>query len=130
MFKSYFYNIFSLFPGEEQKRVYQDTFYLKAVSEVAVGVWKVRLQLQRGSVRLYRFRYVPAVFVHGGKVTVSVCESRVDLDRSRITLDGALHILHLLQRVAHVGVGVGECRANSDRFLIMHESFLQLALLL
>lgn len=46
--------------------------------------------------------------VNGGQVTVGVCERWVDLDGAGVALQRSLHVLHLLQGVAHVGVGVGK----------------------
>ena len=39
-------------------------------------------------------------------------ERRVDLDGAGVALECALHVVHLLQGVAHVGVGVGEGRLD------------------
>ena len=39
-------------------------------------------------------------------------ECRVDLDSARVALEGTRDVVHLLQRVAHVGVGVGEGRLD------------------
>jgi len=57
--------------------------------------------------------------VNGSQVTVGVCERWVDLDGAGVALQRSLHVLHLLQGVAHVGVGVGKCgtypRAGNTR---------------
>ena len=39
-------------------------------------------------------------------------EGRVDLDGAGVALEGALHVVHLLQGVAHVGIGVREGRLD------------------
>lgn len=65
-----------------------------------------------------------------GQIAVGVCKRRINLYRSGITLQGAGHVLHFLERVPHVGVGVGKCRLNPNGFLVMHKGFVQFALLL
>ena len=50
--------------------------------------------------------------VDGGQVAVCVSEGGVDLNGARVALQRSLHILHLLQSVAHVGVGVRKRRAD------------------
>ena len=39
-------------------------------------------------------------------------EGRVDLDGAGVALESALHVVHLLQGVAHVGVSVGKGRLD------------------
>ena len=48
---------------------------------------------------------------------MGVGEGGVDLDGARVALQRRLDVLHLLQRVAHVAVGVGEGRLDTDRLL-------------
>ena len=46
------------------------------------------------------------------QVGVRVGEGGVDLDGSGVALHGPLDVVHLLEGVAHVGVGVGEGRLD------------------
>ena len=46
------------------------------------------------------------------QVGVRVGEGWVDLDGAGVALESALHVVHLLQGVAHVGVCVGEGRLD------------------
>ena len=48
--------------------------YLQAMSEVAVGVGEVGLQLEGGSVGLDGLGDVSGVLVDGGEVRVGICE--------------------------------------------------------
>jgi hypothetical protein len=41
-----------------------------------------------------------------------VCKCRVDLYGPGVALEGALYVVHLLQSVTHVGIGVGKRRLN------------------
>ena len=52
------------------------------------------------------------------------------LNRSRIALQRGLHVAHLLQRVAHITVGVGKGGRDADRLLVVHDRLGELALLL
>ena len=47
------------------------------------------------------------------QIAVGVGKGRVDLNGTRVTLEGAVDVLHLLQRIAHVAVGVGKGGLNS-----------------
>uniref|UniRef100_A0A915IGE2 Uncharacterized protein n=1 Tax=Romanomermis culicivorax TaxID=13658 RepID=A0A915IGE2_ROMCU len=69
-------------------------------------------------------------FVNGSQIRMSVGESRINLDGSVVTSRGALYVAHLFQSVAHVGIGVGECRRNANGLPIMGYSFGQATLLL
>ena len=51
--------------------------------------------------------------VDGGQIAVGVGEGRVDLNGPRVALQRSVDVLHLLQRVAHVAVGIGERRLDS-----------------
>ena len=55
--------------------------------------------------------------MNGGEVAVRVGEGRVDLDGARVALQRRRDVLHLLQRVAHVAVGVSERRLDADGLL-------------
>jgi len=46
--------------------------------------------------------------VYGGQVAVGISKGRIDLNGASVALKGRLQILHLLQRVAHVGVSIRE----------------------
>ena len=50
----------------------------------------------------------------------------VDLDGSHVTRHGAIQVSHLFEGVAHVGVGVGERRVDSDRLFVVHQGIVQL----
>ena len=50
--------------------------------------------------------------VYGGQVAVGVGEGRVDLNSPGVALECALYVLHLLQCVPHVGVGISKGRRN------------------
>lgn len=50
--------------------------------------------------------------MNGGQVAVGVGEGGVDLDGAGVALQRSLHVLHLLQRVAHVGVGISKGGAD------------------
>lgn len=43
---------------------------------------------------------------------MSVSKGWVDLDGTSIALQSSLDILHLLQRIAHVGIGISKCGAD------------------
>ena len=43
-----------------------------------------------------------------GKVAMGVSKGWVDLNSSSVALHGAINILHLLQGVAHVAVGISK----------------------
>ena len=43
---------------------------------------------------------------------MGVCEGGVDLDGPGVALQRPLHVVHLLQGVAHVGVRVGKGRLD------------------
>ena len=51
------------------------------------------------------------------QIAVGVGEGGVDLDGPRVALQRRLDVLHLLQRVAHVAVRVGESWLDPDRLL-------------
>ncbi len=68
--------------------------------------------------------------MHGREIAVCISERGVDLNGACVTLQGAVHIAHLLQRVAHVGIGVGECGRDANRFFVMENRVRQFALLL
>lgn len=53
--------------------------------------------------------------VYRSQVTVSICESRVDLNGSSVALQRPLNVLHLFESVAHVGVRIRKCGADSVR---------------
>jgi hypothetical protein len=61
---------------------------------------------------------------------VRVCEGGVDLNGPGVALECALHVLHLLESVAHVGVGVGEGGLDANGLLVVQQRLIQLALLL
>lgn len=44
---------------------------------------------------------------------MGISKGRVDLDGTSVALQRPLHVLHFLQRVAHVGVGISKCGADS-----------------
>lgn len=46
--------------------------------------------------------------MYGGQVTVGVCEGWIDLNGAGVALQSSLDVLHLFQRVPHVGIGVGK----------------------
>lgn len=48
-----------------------------------------------------------------GQVTVSISEGWIDLDGTSVALQSSLDILHFLQSVSHVGIGISECGADS-----------------
>lgn len=52
--------------------------------------------------------------VDRSQIAVSISKSRVDLDGTGVALQGSLYILHFLQCVAHVRVGISKCRADSE----------------
>ena len=45
---------------------------------------------------------------------MGVSKGRVDLDGPRVALKRALDVVHFLEGVAHVGVGVGEGRLDPE----------------
>lgn len=49
----------------------------------------------------------------GSQIAVSISEGRVDLDGTSVALQRPLYILHLLQCVTHVGIGISKCGADS-----------------
>ena len=100
------------------------------MGQVAVGIWEVRLQLQRGPVRLDGLGDVSGILVHRREVGVSVRKRGIDLNGPGVALQRALNVVHLLQGVAHVAVGIGEGRLDPDCLLVVHQSLVQLALLL
>ena len=51
--------------------------------------------------------------VNGCEVGVGVGESGVDLNVPGVAIGGTLDVMHLLQSVAHVGVGVRKSRLDS-----------------
>ena len=61
---------------------------------------------------------------------MGIGKCRIYLDRSGVALQGALYILHFLEGIAHVGVGIGKSGLNADSFLVMHECLVKFALLL
>ena len=46
--------------------------------------------------------------VYRGQVAVSISEGWVDLNGAGVALQGALYILHLFERVAHVGICISK----------------------
>lgn len=60
--------------------------------------------------------------MYRGKVAMRISKGWVDLDGAGVALKSSLDILHLLEGVAHVGVGIGECRLDSDSFFVVHQS--------
>lgn len=44
---------------------------------------------------------------------MSISKGRVDLDGSAVTLHGTINVLHLLQSVAHVAIGVRKVGMDS-----------------
>lgn len=53
--------------------------------------------------------------MNGSQIAVGICKCRVNLNGTSVTLQGSLNILHLLQSVSHVRVGIGKGRTNSKR---------------
>lgn len=51
--------------------------------------------------------------MNGSQIAVGICKRRVNLNGTGVTLQGSLNVLHLLQGVSHVRVGVGEGRTDS-----------------
>lgn len=45
---------------------------------------------------------------------MSVCEGGIDLNGASVALKCALNVMHFLQGVAHVGVGIGESRLDPN----------------
>ena len=60
--------------------------------------------------------------MNGSQVTVRIGEGGVDLNGPGVALQGSLDVLHLLQRVAHVGVGVSKRGADpkwGDKYVML-----------
>lgn len=51
--------------------------------------------------------------VNGSQIAVGICKRRVNLNGTSVTLQGSLNILHLLQSVSHVRIGVSKGRTDS-----------------
>lgn len=51
--------------------------------------------------------------MNGSQIAVRICKCRVNLNGTSVTLQGALNILHLLQSVSHVRVGISKGGTNS-----------------
>lgn len=81
-------------------------------------------------IRLNGLRNVSRIFMNGRQVRMSIGKSRVDLNSSGIALQSPRDVLHLLQRVAHIGVRIGEARLDADGLFVVHESLVEFALLL
>lgn len=43
---------------------------------------------------------------------MSISEGRIDLDGTSVALQGSLDILHFLQSISHVGIGISKCGAD------------------
>ena len=54
----------------------------------------------------------PDYLVDRRQIAVRIGKRRIDLNSPRVTLQRSVHILHLLQRVAHVAVGIGKRRLD------------------
>lgn len=100
--------------GRPHQSMWVGRKYLNAVGQVAISVWEFRFQLQSSLVGLYCFGNVARVFVYRSEITMGVGESWIYLYGSRVTLKRSLHILHLLQRVAHVRISIRKGRLNSE----------------
>ncbi len=59
-----------------------------------------------------------------------VGERWIDLNGPGVALKRSLHVVHFLQRVSHVRVGVRKSRLDPDGLFVMHEGLVQLSLLL
>ena len=46
------------------------------------------------------------------QVAVGIGKGGINLDGPRVALEGGVNILHFLQRVAHVAIGVGKRRLD------------------
>lgn len=54
------------------------------------------------------------------QVAVSISKSWIDLDGTSVALQCSLYILHFLQCIAHVGIGISKCGANSKNTMFKH----------
>ena len=102
---------------------------LQTVREVAVGVGKVGLELERRAIRLDGVRYVAGILVDRRQITVGVGEGRIDLNGARVALQGTAYVLHLFQRVTHVGICVSERWLDPKKKKKIRASFIDLFLL-
>lgn len=48
---------------------------------------------------------------------MSVRETGIDLNGASVTLQRSLYVLHFLESVAHVAVGIGKCRLDPETFI-------------
>lgn len=99
-------------------------YYLQTMRQIAVGVRKIWLQLQRCSVRLYCFGNVAGIFMDRCQIGMSVGEGWIDLYSSCVALQSSLYVLHLFERVSHVRVSIGEGWLYANRFFVMHQSLI------
>ena len=83
------------------------------MSQIAKSIRKLGFQFQSHLIRSYRIWNIPRVFVNRCQVAVCISKGWVDLNGPSVALQSSLHILHLFESVAHVGVGIGKIGVDS-----------------